>query len=323
MSLAKPASIARVPIASHRTSPIYSRKTFLFLPSFVPMDAFEQVKNSGKTSKKSANAEVVINSNDKGLQMMNFVHEMQVYKNVEKNITYLRACCWASYKRSAKYKVKLIINKRRKPKIQAAKCDRQCPASNSGCCCHVMAIIWKLENMTRNSELQNSTPDNRCCKSKPRQWGKGNKREVEFHPVMASTLVKPRYASDQPARKKRGIQSQFYDPRPPKFQNLYVDGILKLKHDLQGITPHIPFAAMLPDHKSIPTVMTIVGKVAKGSIIHKQLQDFTAPNSLVLTSVNGSSSVAQASLTSVSITSQTTEEAVLKPSCQLTNQVQG
>ena len=177
--------------------------------------------------------------------------------------------------------------------------------------------------MTRNSELQNSTPDNRCCTSKPRQWGKGNKREVEFHPVMASTIVKPRHASDLPAKKKRGIQSQFYDPRPPKFQNLDVDGILKLKHYLQGINPHIPFAAMLPDHKSIPTVMTIVGKVAKGSITHKQLQDFTAPNSVVPTSVNGSSSVAQVSLTSVSITSQTTEEVILQPSCQLANQVQG
>ena len=46
-------------------------------------------------------------------------------------------------------------------------------------------------------------------------------------PVMASTLVKPRHASDLPARKERGIQSQFYDPRPPKFQNLDADGILK------------------------------------------------------------------------------------------------
>ena len=50
------------------------------LPSFVPMDAFEQVKNSGKSSKK-------------GLRMMSFVHELQVYNNVEKNIIYLRACC--------------------------------------------------------------------------------------------------------------------------------------------------------------------------------------------------------------------------------------
>ena len=253
---------------------------------------------------------------------MNFVHELQVYDNVGKNHLFARLLLGIQ-QRSDKYKVKLIINKKGTPKIQAAKCDRQCPASNSACCCHVTAIIWKLENMTRNSELQNPTPDNRCCTSKPMHWGKGNKREVELHPVMASTLLKPRHASDLPARKKRGIQSQFYDPRPPKFQNLDIDGILKLKHDLQGINPHIPFPAMLPDHKSVPTVMTIVSKVARGSIIHNQLQGFTAPNSVVPISVNGSSSLAQASLTSVNITSQTTGEAILQPSCQLTNQVQG
>ena len=140
---------------------------------------------------------------------------------------------------------------------------------------------------------------------------------------MASTLIKPRHASDLPTKKKRGIQSQFYDPSPPKFQNLDVAGILKLKHDLQGINRHIiPFAAMLPDNKSIPTVVTIVGKV-KGSIIHKQLQNFTAPNSLVPTSVNSSSSIAQASCTSVSTTSPTTEEVILQSSWQLTNQGQG
>ena len=34
--------------------------------------------------------------------MMNFVHELQVYDNVEKNIINSRACCWASYKRCLK-----------------------------------------------------------------------------------------------------------------------------------------------------------------------------------------------------------------------------
>ena len=45
---------------------------FSVLPPFVPMDAFEQVKNSGKSMKKLTNAAVVINSNDKGLRMVNF-----------------------------------------------------------------------------------------------------------------------------------------------------------------------------------------------------------------------------------------------------------
>ena len=124
---------------------------------------------------------------------------LQVYNNPEKRHIYLRGCCWASYKRNIKYKVKLVVNQNGSPKILAAKCD------NSGVCCHVMALIWKLEDMTRKSELRNFTPDNRCCTSKPRQWGKGHKREVEFHPVMASKVIKPRHSSDLPGRKRRGV----------------------------------------------------------------------------------------------------------------------
>ena len=127
------------------------------------------------------------------------------------------------------------------PKILPAKCDRQCLASNSGCCCHVMALIWTLEDMTRKSELKNITPDNRCCTSKPREWGKGSKREVEFTPMMASKITKPRHASDLPGRKRRSIESQFCDPRPSKFQKLDVDGIIKLRQDLQEINANIPF----------------------------------------------------------------------------------
>ena len=158
---------------------------FSVLPSFVQvlMDAFEPVKNSGKSSKtESANAEIVINSNDKGLRMTTFVHELQVYYNVEKNIIHLHAWCWVSHKRNVKYRVKLVINKGGTPKMQTAKCDRQCSTSNSWCCCHLMALIWKLENMMKNSELQNSTPDNRCCPSKPRQWGKGKLKTGRIPP---------------------------------------------------------------------------------------------------------------------------------------------
>ena len=129
-------------------------KDFSILPSFLPMDAFEQVKNSGKSVQKIANADVVINSNDKGLRMMNFVHDLQVCNSAEKRLVYLRACCWASYKRNVKYKVKLVLNQTETPKIFAAKCDRRCPASNSGCCYNVMAVIWKLEDMTRKSEVK-------------------------------------------------------------------------------------------------------------------------------------------------------------------------
>lgn len=47
---------------------------FSVLPNFDPMDAFQHIKNSGKSIKKYDNVDVVVDSNDKGLRMMRFVH---------------------------------------------------------------------------------------------------------------------------------------------------------------------------------------------------------------------------------------------------------
>ena len=41
---------------------------------------------------------------------------------------------------------------------------------------------------------------------------------------MAYNVVKPRQASELPGRKKRGVQSQFYDFKLEKFKKLDVDG---------------------------------------------------------------------------------------------------
>ena len=120
---------------------------------------------------------------------------------------------------------------------------------------------------------------------KAKTTGKEHKREVEFHPVMASNVIKLGHSSDLSGRKRRGVQSQFYDPRPPKSRKLDVTGIVKLKHDLQNINPNITFAVMLPEEKSVSTAMILVGTVAKGSTIHKQLQDYATP-SLISTSIS-------------------------------------
>ena len=70
--------------------------------------------------------------------------------------------------------------------------------------------------------------------------GKGGRREVEFSPVMALKITKPRHASDLPGRKKRSSDSQFYDPRPLKSQKHDADGIVKLRQNLQKINARIP-----------------------------------------------------------------------------------
>jgi len=274
LSISSSAENPEVLFPTDEVANLVFNNNFSVLTNFVPMDVFQHIKNSGKSIKKYDNVDVVVNSNDKGLRMMRFLHDLQVYKDPQKNYVFVRACCWASYKRDRKYKIKLTVQGGRTctDKIKSASCDRQCPASKSECCCHVMAVIWKLEDMTRKGDLKEC--DNRTCTSKPQQWGKEGKREVNCSPVMTTSIVKPRHASDGPGKRKRGIHSQFYDPRPVKSRKIDPDSIIKLKENLQEINPKLPLALMLPEDRNIPTVNTLIGPVARGSVLHKQLQGF-------------------------------------------------
>ena len=64
---------------------------------------------------------------------------------------------------------------------------------------------------------------------------------------------------------------------------------------------------MLPEEKSISTVMTLVGTVAKGSTIHKQLQHYATP-SLISTSISSDRPAVQLNWSPVCSNPQTTEE---------------
>ena len=123
---------------------------------------------------------------------------------------------------------------------------------------------------------------------------------------MASKITKPRHASDLPGRKRRSIEPQFYDPRPSKFQKLDVDGIIKLRQDLQEVNANIPFAKMLPEESTIPTVKTMVGTVAQGSTI----QDYIPPPNLI-TPVLSSSPAGKENVNPVSSSTLLTTETSL------------
>ena len=90
--------------------------------------------------------------------------------------------------------VVLVVQRNGKPKILAAECDQICPAGKSGCCCRVIVVIWKLDEISRNKKVQPT--DNRTCISKPRKWGIPRKRSVQHKPVMTKKLFNPRYSSD-------------------------------------------------------------------------------------------------------------------------------
>ena len=62
----------------------------------------------------------------KGSECSHFVHDPQVCAspNSKDDVIYLRALCWASYRKSVKYKVKMVVQRNGKPQILAAKCDK-------------------------------------------------------------------------------------------------------------------------------------------------------------------------------------------------------
>ena len=138
----------------------------------------------------------------------------------------------------------MVVQNNGNPKILATECDKICPAGKSGCCCHVMAVIWKLDEISRKSTVEQV--DNRSCTSRPRKWGIPGKRTVQHNPVMSQKLFKPRHASDTSGRKRRGVYPTLFDPRPSKLRKLVL------------------FSKMIPDVNDIVLIDTIVGEVAKG-----------------------------------------------------------
>lgn len=252
---------------------IFSQDYSIF-PAFLPTDTLDHLKNCGKTTKKCADDVALVElSSSKGLRLLPFVHDLEVYKHSDSNIVYLRALCWASYRKSVKHKVKMIISSNGKPKIMSAQCDKICPAGKSGCCCHVMAVIWKLDDITRKKEAYKPT-DDRACTSKPRKWGIPSRRKVDHKPVMESSIFKPRHESDIPGRKRRGVLPTFYDPRPVKSRRLDPQKVESLRNEVRKVSPSIPFSKMTPNSDDITLVDSIVGMIAKGSVLALQLKDY-------------------------------------------------
>ena len=102
---------------------------------------------------------------------------------------YLRALSWASYRKSVKYKVKMVVQRNGKPTILTVECDKICPAVKSGGCCRVMVVIWKMNEMSRNKKVQ--LTDNRSCTSKPRKLGISGKRTVQHKPSWQRNFLNP------------------------------------------------------------------------------------------------------------------------------------
>ena len=145
--------------------------------------------------------------------MLSFVHDPQLCAspNSEDDVIYLGALCWTSYRKFVKYKVKTVVQRNGKPKILVGVSDKICPAGKSGCCCHVVVVIWKLDEISRKKKFNLL---NRSCTFKPRKWGTPGKRTVQHKPIITEKCFKPRHSSEIQGRKRRGVFLTLFDPRP-------------------------------------------------------------------------------------------------------------
>ena len=90
----------------------------------------------------------------------NVVHDLhqEVSKPVDNDVVF-----WGLLQKKlcVKHKASMIVNLLT-PRLAPAASDLLCPAGRSGCSCHVMAVIWKLE-MSRNNEMKNQCDNDVPC----------------------------------------------------------------------------------------------------------------------------------------------------------------
>ena len=91
---------------------------------------------------------------------------------------------------------------------------------------------------------------------------------------MASKLIKPRHHADTPGHKRRGVLSTFFDPRPLKYRHLDPEAVEKFRENTARANSRVPFGKMTPSASDIILVNTLIGTVAKGSVLQMQLKDF-------------------------------------------------
>ena len=105
-------------------------------------------------------------------------------------------------------------------------------------------------------------------------------------PIMASQFFKPRHQTDLPGRKRRGVSSTFYDPRPIKSRRLDPEAVENFRDAIFEGNPSVHFGKMTPNSSDIVLVDSLVGKVGRGSVLHLQLKDFSTPNATPTSNFN-------------------------------------
>lgn len=109
-------------------------------------------------------------------------------------------------------------------------------------------------------------------------------------PIMASQFFKPRHQTDLRGRKRTGVSSTLYGPRLIKSRRLNPEAVDKFRNAIFEANRSVPFGKMTPNSSDIVLVDSLVSKVARGSVLHWQLKDFSTLNASPTSNFNTFSS---------------------------------
>ena len=115
-----------------------------------------------------------------------------------------------------------------------------------------MATMWTLDEYSRLKLTH--TPS-----LKPNR-----KRTVIHEPVMETKVVRPKHHSYDANKKRQGIKSTFFDPRPLEKRCLDAAGLKEKSKKLQQCKPNIPYAKMISSSVvNVEVTKTIVKYLAR------------------------------------------------------------
>ena len=97
---------------------------------------------------------------------------------------------------------------------------------------------------------------------------------MEHELLMPSKLIKSRHHEDTQAHKRRGVFSPFFDPRTLKYRKLDPDAVQNFRENIARANQSVSFGKMTPDASDIIPVNTVIGTVAKGSVLQMLLKNF-------------------------------------------------
>ena len=142
----------------------------------------------------------------------------------------------------------LVHINRRTSLVEKASCT--CPASKSGYCNHVIALLHELAENYLN--LLEKVPLEKVCTSQLRKWGVSGDKETVKEPIKRTTIISQ--------TSKKGIQPTIYEAARASFN---IDenevSIIEMKNKLLSLDKNIGFSHVIPNTMNFNNEVTKLG----------------------------------------------------------------